>query len=191
MIKLMISVQLNYYLNIYPPNMKKLIAITCLVLVLTLYNYPVYDDKKITFAIIFICLVVLAFSISKLYSPEEKDYASFEKEMDKQHEYDGIFQYKTDGFYIQQNNSMEFIKWDKIMTVYSFSIPSQFNDRQSGLEIITDEKSYEFDYKVTPGIVKLEDQLSTNLPSWDLDSPTVRINNFGLFKTKLYERSRS
>lgn len=171
--------------------MKKIIAFTCLVLVLTFYNYPVFDDKKISFAIIFICFIVLAFSVAKLYSPEEKDYDSFEKEMDKQHEYDGIFQYTTDGFYIQQNHSTEFIKWDQIVSVYSFSIPSPFNDRQSGLEIITDEKAYEFDYEATPGIIKLADQLSTNLPSWELDSSMVRMNNFGLFKTKLYERKLS
>ncbi|WP_313090015.1 hypothetical protein [Chryseobacterium flavum] len=168
--------------------MKKIIAVTCLILALTLYNYPVYDDKKITFAIIFICFAVLVFSIAKLYSPDEKDYDHFEKEMDKLHEYDGIFQYTTGGFYIKQNSNPEFIQWDEIKSVYSFSIPSAFDDRQSGLEIITDEKSYEFDYKVTPGIVKFGDQLSTHLPGWKLDSSMVRMNNSGLFKTKLYER---
>ncbi|MCP1300412.1 hypothetical protein NK356_14645 [Chryseobacterium sp. S0630] len=169
--------------------MKKIIAATFLVLVLTLYNYPVYDDKKITFAIIFLCCVVLIFSIAKLYSPEEKGYDSFEKEMDSLHTFDGIFEYTKDGFYFKQNNGTEFVKWDEIISVYSFSIPSPFANRQSGLEIITGEKTYEFDDKVTLGIVKLEDQLSTHLPTWELDSPTVKMNNFGLKKTKLYEKN--
>jgi hypothetical protein len=168
--------------------MKKIIAATSLVLVLTLYNYPVYDDKKITFAIIFLCFVVLVFSIAKLYSHEEKGYDTFEKEMDSLHTFDGIFQYTKDGFYFRQNSGTEFIKWDEIISVYSFTIPSPFDKKQSGLEIITNEKCYEFDHKVTPGIIKLEDQLSTHLPTWELDSPTVMINNFGLEKTKLYEK---
>ncbi len=169
--------------------MKKIIAATGLVLVLTLYNYPVYDDKKITFAIIFICFVVLVFSIAKLYSPKEKDYDSFEKEMDCLHTFDGIFQYTKDGFYFKQNNGTEFVKWDEIISVYFFSISSPFANRQSGLEIITGEKIYEFYDKVTLGIVKLEDQLSTHLPTWELNSPTVKMNNFGLKKTKLYEKN--
>ncbi|CAI8720916.1 hypothetical protein [Chryseobacterium sp. IT-36CA2] len=168
--------------------MKKIIAATSLVLVLTLYNYPIFDDKKITFAIIFLCFVVLVFSIAKLYFPDEKDYESFEKEMDSLHDFDGIFQYTNTGFYFKQNNRKEFIKWDEVISVYSFTIPSKFDKWQSGLEIIIHEKSYEFDYKVTPGIVKLKDQLSENLPTWELDSPTVRMNNFGLEKTLLFER---
>lgn len=168
--------------------MKKIIAAASLILVLTLFYYPVFDDKKISFAIIFLCFVVLIFSVAKLYSPDEKDYESFEKEMDNLHKFDGIFQYTNDGFYFKQNNTTEFIKWDEIISVYSFTIPSKFDKWQSGLEVIAHEKSYEFDYKVTPGIVKLKDQLSENLPTWELDSPTVRMNNFGLEKTLLFER---
>jgi len=168
--------------------MKKIIAAASLILVLTLFYYPVFDDKKISFAIIFLCFVVLIFSVAKLYSPDEKDYESFEKEMDNLHKFDGIFQYTNDGFYFKQNKETEFIKWNEIVSVYSFIIPSPFNKRQSGLEVITHEKSYEFDYKVTPGIVKLKDQLSDNLPTWELNSQTVRINNFGLKKTLLFER---
>lgn len=168
--------------------MKKIIAAIGLILVLTLYNYPIFDDKKITFAVIFLCFVILVFSIAKLYSPAEKDYDSFEKEMDRQHDLDGIFQYTKDGFYFKQNNGTEFIKWDEIISVYSFTIPSPFDKKQSGLEIITNEKSYEFDQKVTPGIEKLTDQLSSNIPAWEMYSPTVKVNNFGLEKTKLYEK---
>jgi len=169
--------------------MKKIIAATSLVLLLTLFYYPVFDDKKISFAIIFVCFAVLVFSIAKLYSPdEEKDYDSFEKEMDRLHDFDGIFQYTNGGFYFKQNHKTEFIRWDEIISVYSFTIPSKFDKWQSGLEIITDKKSYEFDDKVTPGIIKLKDQLYDHLPGWEMDSPTVRINNFGLEKTLLFER---
>ena len=169
--------------------MKTIIAATCLVLILTLYNYPIFDDKKITFAVIFLCFVVIIFSVAKLYSPVEKeDYDSVEKEMDRLHNDDGIFQYTNDGFYFKQKNITEFIKWDEIISIYSFRIPSPFSERkQSGLEIITDRKSYEFDYNVTPGIVKLTDQLYNYLLDWKENSPMV-INNFGLEKTKLYER---
>ena len=169
--------------------MKKIIAATCLVLILTLYNYPIFDDKKITFAVIFLCFVVIIFSVAKLYSPVEKeDYDSVEKEMDRLHNDDGIFRYTNDGFYFKQKNITEFIKWDEIISIYSFRIPSPFSERkQSGLEIITDRKSYEFDYNVTPGIVKLTDQLYNYLQDWEENSPMV-INNFGLEKTNLYER---
>ena len=169
--------------------MKTIIAATCLVLILTLYNYPVFDDKKITFAVIFLCFVVIVFSVAKLYFGKKEDYDSVEKEMDILHEDNGIFEYTNDGFFFKQKNITEFIKWDEIVSIQSFSIPSPFSERrQSGLEIITDRKSYEFDHAVTPGTVKLEDQLHINLPTWELDSPTIRINNFGLKKTKLYER---
>ncbi|WP_454047453.1 hypothetical protein [Chryseobacterium sp. Marseille-Q8038] len=169
--------------------MKKIIAATSFILILTLFYYPVFDDKKISFVIIFLCFVVLIFSVAKLYSPdEEKDYDSFEKEMDRLHKDDGIFQYTNDGFYFKQNSLTEYIKWDEIVSVHSFSIPSPFGKRQSGLEITTNEKNYEFDHAVTPGIVKLTDQLYDNLPNCEEDSPTIRINNFGLKKAKLYER---
>ncbi|QXU47474.1 hypothetical protein KYG33_11635 [Chryseobacterium sp. D764] len=169
--------------------MKKIIALTSVILILTLYNYPIFDDKKITFTIIFMCFIVIIFSVAKLYSSDEKeDYDSVEKEMDKLHNDDGIFQYTNDGFYFKQKNITEFIKWDEIISIYSFRIPSPFSERkQSGLEIITERKSYEFDYNVTPGIVRLTDQLYSYLPDWEEDSP-MEINNFGLKKTKLYER---
>lgn len=170
--------------------MKKIIAVTSLVLILTLYNYPIFDDKKITFAVIFLCFTIIIFSVAKLYSGEKEDYEDFEKEMDRKHEDSGIFEYTNDGFYFKQKNIKEFIKWDEIISIYSFRIPSPFSEgKQSGLEIITDRKSYEFDYTVTPGIVKLSDQLYNHLPYLEQDSPT-ETNNSGLEKTKLYEREK-
>ncbi|WP_126652362.1 hypothetical protein [Chryseobacterium aureum] len=168
--------------------MKKIIAATSVILILTLFYYPVFDDKNVSFVIIFVCFAVLIFSVAKLYSPGKKDYELFEKEMDRQHEFDGIFQYTNEGFCFEQNNETEFIKWDEIISVYSFTIPSPFAERQSGLEIITAVKSYEFDEKVTSGIVKLEDQLYNNLSDWEMDWPTVKMNNYGLKKTLLFEK---
>ncbi|NIF03957.1 hypothetical protein F3J23_00770 [Chryseobacterium sp. Tr-659] len=171
--------------------MKIIIVTSVLLLLLTLFNYPVFDSKNISFSIIFLCFLVIIFSAAKLYFPEDKSYEHIEKETDKLHEHDGIFQYTDNGFYIKQEKSTKLIKWEEIVSVYSFRIPSMFNEYQSGLEIITDTESYEFDNDVTPGIIKLADQLSNHLPSWEIESPTIRINNFGLKKTKLYERITS
>ncbi|CAD0221362.1 hypothetical protein [Chryseobacterium sp. JV274] len=167
--------------------MKKIIALTSVILILTLYNYPIFDDKKITFTIIFMCFVVIIFSLAKLYSGKKEDYDSVEKEMDILHEDNGIFEYTNDGFYFKQKNITEFIKWDEINTINRFTFPVKPYGGQSGLEVITDQKNYEFNDKTNPGIVKLTDQLYSYLPDWEEDSP-MEINNFGLKKTKLYER---
>lgn len=168
--------------------MKKIIAITSVVLILTLYNYPIFDDKKITFAVIFLCFVVIVFSVAKFYSGEKEDYEAFEKEMDRLHEDNGIFEYTNDGFYFKQKNITEFIKWDEITAVNSFAFPAKPYDGQSGLEVITNQKNYEFNDKTTSGIIKLADQLCIHLPHWDLNAPTLIANNSGLEKAKLYER---
>lgn len=168
--------------------MKKIIAATGFILILTCFYYPVFDDKKVSLGIIFLSLTVLAFSIAKLYSHNKNDYDSFEKEMDRLHEDDGIFQYTSNGFYFKQNNITEYVKWDEIAVVNRFTFPGVSYDRQSGLEVITDLKNYEFNNETTSGIIKLTNQLYNYLPGWEMNSPTVRINNFGLEKTKLYER---
>ncbi|MDW9379933.1 hypothetical protein [Chryseobacterium sp. JV558] len=169
--------------------MKKIIAVSSLVFILTLYNYPIFNDKKITFAAIFLCFFVIIFSTAKLYFPSDKeDYDSVEKEMDRLYNDNGIFQYTDEGFYVKQKNITEFIKWDEINTVNRFAFPVKPYGGQSGLEVITDQKNYEFNDKTTSGILKLTDQLYNNLPNCKIDSPTIRVNNFGLEKTKLYER---
>ena len=108
--------------------------------------------------------------------------------MDALHSYDGIFQYMENGFYVKQKDVTEFIKWDEIVSVYSFSIPV-LQERQTGMEIITDNKEYEFDDRNTLGIEKLTDELSSRMPDWKLDSPTIVISNFGLKKTLFYQRN--
>ena len=83
--------------------MKKIIAVTCLVLILILYNYPIFDDKKITFAVIFLCFAVIVFSIAKLYSPVEKeDYDSVEKKWTDCMMMTGSFNTHTKGFILNK-----------------------------------------------------------------------------------------
>lgn len=168
--------------------MKKIITICCIILVLIYFYYPVFDSEGISYLIIFSCFVVLCFSGAKLYTSNDKeDYDSIEKEADKLEKFDGDFQYTHDGFYNKQKTPLEHIKWEEIVSVHSFSITGLYHSRQSGFEIITYKNNYEFD-KDTPGITKLMHQLYDHLPTWELNAPTIRVNNYGLNKTKLYER---
>lgn len=168
--------------------MKIIITISCIVLVLTFIYYPAFDSVGISYFITFSCFVALCFSIAKIYAPDDKEvYASVEKEADRLEKFDGEFQYINDGFYHKNKNPLELIKWDQIVSVHSFSIPVPGSSRQTGLEIITDKKHYELNSE-TPGMKKLTNELSDHLPDWHLDAPTIRVNNYGLEKTKLYER---
>lgn len=169
--------------------MKKIIVISSLILILTLFNYPVFDSENISYSIIFLCFVAICFSGAKIYFPSDTDdYKSVEKEMDRLYESDGIFKYTNDGFYIRQKKSTEFIKWKEIVAVNTFLIPDFIYKKQSVLEIITDNKSFELNHQGTPGIEKLVNVLYNHLPTWELDSPTLIVNNSGSEKTKLYER---
>lgn len=167
--------------------MKKIIIISCIILVLIFLNYPVFGSYGISYLIIFTCFVAICFSGAKIYFPRDEDYDSVEKEANQLEKYDGDFQYTNDGFYNKHKNPVELIKWDEIISVYSFSIPVSKHKRERGLEIITDKSSYEFN-RSTPGIKKLSNEMYNHLPDWQLNSPTIRINNHGLEKTKLYER---
>ncbi|MDE5493290.1 hypothetical protein [Elizabethkingia meningoseptica] len=172
--------------------MKIIIILCSIILVIVLWNYPVFDSKGISYSIVFSCFVIITFSAAKLYNPSDNEsYKSVEKEMNHLHQLDGIFRYTTEGFYIKQKNETEFIKWSEIVSVYSFSIPFGRHTNQTGLEMITDKKSYEFNDRQTQGIVKLRDKLYDHLPTWELNAPTIRVNNSGLEKTKLYERESS
>ncbi|SFN56526.1 hypothetical protein SAMN05421594_3265 [Chryseobacterium oleae] len=168
--------------------MKKIILITCIFLVLTFIYYPVFESEGISYLIIFICFVIICFSGAKLYFPGDKDdYDSIEKEIDELEQLNGDFQYTNDGFYAIQKDSFELIKWDDIISVHSFSIPTSNHRNETGLEIITDKNRYEFN-SYTLGIEKLTNEMYHHLRDWQLDSPTIRINNHRLKKTKLYER---
>jgi hypothetical protein len=167
--------------------LKKIILISCIVITLTFLNYPILDSEGISYLIIFTCFVAICFSGAKIYFPRDEDYDSVEKEANQLEKYNGDFQYTNDGFYNKQKTPMELIKWDEIISVYSFSIPISNHKRETGLEIITDKSSYEFNSHLR-GIEKLTNELYNHLPDWELNSPTIRINNYGLTKTKLYER---
>lgn len=170
--------------------MKKIIAISCIILVLIFINYPVFNSEGISYLIIFTCFVAICFSGAKLYSPSDKEnYDSVEKEIDIVETYDGIFQYTHDGFYPHQKKTQELIKWDDIVSVSSFSIPGLYHNRETGLEIMTDTSHYEFMDRDTPGIEKLTNELYNHLPNWSLNPQPVRVNNHGLEKAKLYDRN--
>lgn len=169
--------------------MKKIIVISCIIVVLIFFNYPVFDSKGISYLIIFTCFVAICFSGAKIYFPSDKeDYDSVEKEADQLAKYDGDFQYTNEGFYNKQKTPLELIKWDAIISVYSFSIPISGHTKEEGLEIITDKGRYELLSNI-PGFKKLANELYNHLPDWQLNTPTIRINNYGLQKTKLYERN--
>ena len=152
------------------------------------FYYPVFDSKAISYIIVLFCFVVVCFAGAKLSSDGKEDYDSVEKKMDELHNLDGMFRYTHDGFYIKKDKSLELIKWAEIITVNSLRIPV-LNDEQTGIEIITEKKSYEFIDQYTPGIEKLIDKLYENLSNWeDLNS---EVNNLRFQKTKLFERDKS
>lgn len=167
--------------------MKKIIVISCIILVFIFLNYPVFDSEGISYLIIFTCFVAICFSGAKIYFPRAENYDAVEKEADQLEKYDGDFQYTNEGFYHKQKKPIELIKWDEIISVYSFDIPISKHKRETGIEIITDKSSYEFNTS-TSGIEKLTNEMYNYLSDWQLNSPTIRINNHGLEKTKLYER---
>ena len=168
---------------------KKIIIICCILIGIILYNYPVFDNKGVTYLLTLLCLAIITFSLAKIYNPTDKDdYQKAEKEMDKLLEFDGIFKYRSDGFSVTLDNKTEFIKWTDIVEVNAFTILSQFRDKQTGLELITNSRSYEFGDDYTEGIIKLGEQLSENLPDWKIDPPFIRMNGFGLEKANLYKK---
>ena len=168
--------------------MKNLIILCCVIVVGVYFYYPVFDSKGISYIILFFCFVVVCVAGAKLSSDGKEDYDSVEKKMDELHNLDGMFRYTQDGFYIKKDKSLELIKWAEIITVSSLRIPV-LNDEQTGIEIITEKKSYEFIDQYTPGIEKLIDKLYENLSNWeDLNS---EVNNLRFQKTKLFERDKS
>jgi len=163
------------------------ISLPIFILLIVFFNYPIFDSKGLSYLAILSCFTIICFTGAKYYTSNDKnDYDSLEKLNDELHENDGIFKYSNDGFYIHLKNSTEYIKWSNIKEVNSFSVPIITGDRQTGLEIITNEKNYEFLDDITLGIQKLTDKLCENLPTWQINSIPQRINNFGLEKVRLY-----
>lgn len=108
--------------------------------------------------------------------------------MDELYKFDGIFTYKNDGFYINQNNSNVFIKWKDIIEVNSFTIPVAYREEPvTGLEIITNYRVYELNNEFTPGIKKFVNELYNNFQIQQKDLKEVKINNYGHKKTNIYK----
>jgi hypothetical protein len=171
--------------------MKKILVLSCLILILIFFNYPIFDSTGISYIFIFLSFTAICFAGAKLWTSKngKDDYESVEKETDKLYSDDGIFQYTNDGFYVNRDNLKEYVKWDEIVEVNSFNIPILHREEQRGIEVITDKNNYEFNSNNTTGIEKLTDKLYENLPNWKENPALVRINNYGLKKAKLYERN--
>lgn len=169
---------------------KPILIFSSITLLICLYFYSDFENKGFAYGIILLCLIAISFSYAKIKYPTESqnEYQEVEDENDKLENFDGIFDYKNDGFYIVENNGRDFIKWSEIIEVNSFSIPLLKRERQTGYEIITTNKNFEFNDETTPGIFKLGNKLAENLPDWKLDSPTLRVNNYGLEKKNLYKK---
>ncbi len=171
--------------------MEKSILISSIIaLCIILFKYSDFENKGIAYALVLICLIGIAFSYAKLTNPTETkdEYQLIEEENNKLEDFDGIFEYKHDGFYIKYNNKTEFIKWKEILEVYFFRIPVLKHESQSGYEIITASKTYEFTDSETPGIYKLENMLAENLVNWKVDTLSLKVNNWGLEKAILYKK---
>lgn len=170
--------------------MEKKITIFCIIILgFTFYSYPIFDSEGISYLIIFCCFAVITFSVAKIFNPTDKNYyESVEKKADELENFNGIFSYEKEGFSFIKDNKTGFIKWAEIIEVNSFSIPFLDDERHTGLEIITEKMSYEFNDQQTPGIEKLTNQLIENLLYWNFDAEAIKINNYGLKKAKLYKR---
>ena len=83
---------------------KPILIISSIVLVLTLFYYSEFDNKGTAYGILLICFIAIAFSSAKIKHPtESKDqYQTVEQENDKLENFDGIFEFKKDGFYIKK-----------------------------------------------------------------------------------------
>lgn len=141
------------------------------------------------------CFVVLCFAGAKIYSERDgndESYEEMEKKMDKIYNENGIFSYTSDGFYIKQKKSMDFVKWDEIEKINSIHI-NVLEQWQSGLEVIIGTKNYELNDYNSPGIVKFSQKINENLPvedvSWtifDIHHPQRFLEN-GFQKITIYQ----
>lgn len=171
---------------------KKIIFLTSLVLIYTIYNYHI--NKGFPLIVFFVCLIILAFSISKIYSDskltDENTFEETEKKYDKIYNNDGIFEYKSDGFYLKQNGTKDLIKWNEIESVIYFDIHMFENVSQDGLEIGTHSKIYKIhnDDKKSIGIEKFISEMENNLASEDLHQPTTLSD--GSSRTALFIKSK-
>lgn len=169
---------------------KPVLVISIIILGYILYNYSDFENSGIGYSIIFLCFAAIIFSYYKIKYPSERhDFLTVEKEMIDLENFNGIFRYEEKGFRFVLAEKNEFIKWDDIVEVNRFSIPVGYQSRQSGIEVVTAERNFEFNQEHIPGFEKLSNQLYENLPHWNVDSPLVRPNNYSLEKVNLYKKA--
>ncbi|MBW8524657.1 hypothetical protein K0U91_04420 [Chryseobacterium chendengshani] len=170
---------------------KAVLVASIIILGYIFYNYSDFENSGIGYSIIFLCFAAIVFSYYKIKYPSDRhDFLTVEKEINDLENFDGIFRYEEKGFRFVLSEKNEFVKWDDIVEVNSFSIPSGYRNRQTGIEVVTSDRNFEFNQKHIPGIKKLSDQLYRNLPHWNVDSPLVQINNFGLKKNYFVQKAR-
>jgi len=168
---------------------KPVLVISVLVFGYVLYNYSDFENSAVGYSIIFLCFAAIIFSYYKIKYPSDRhDFLTVEKEINDLENHNGFFRYEEKGFHFLLSGKNEFVKWDDIVEVNSFSIPVGYQSRQSGIEVVTVERNFEFNQEHISGIEKLSDQLYENLPNWKVDSPLVKINNYNLEKANLYKK---
>ena len=166
--------------------MKKLIIITSLILIFTIYKYDTNNGYPLLVKLI--CFVVLVFSFTKLQdeNTKEETFEEVEKKNDIIQNNDGIFDYKNDGFYIKQKKSLEFIKWNEIESITHFNLNMLKGVYQNGIEIVTNKKIYKIhnDKEQSMGIEKFEIEMNKNLTIDELYNSEVLSD--GSSRTPLY-----
>ncbi len=163
----------------------------CIIILIAVYIfYPVFESEGISYLIIFCCFATLCFTIAKIMTGNfPTDYESTEKEMNRLYSEDGIFSYTAEGFYFKKESEpKQYIKYSDILEVNSFTIRFLYRETQSGIELITVDKKYEFLDEYCKGIEKFTEQLSDKLP-FHQNSELQITNNHGLKKRNLYLRS--
>jgi len=168
---------------------KSVLVISSLILGYVLYHYSDFENSGVRYSIIFLCFTAIIFSYYKIkYSNNRHDFITVEKEMNDLENFSGIFRYEEKGFRFILSEKSEFVKWEDIVEVNSFCISAGYQHKQSGIQVVTAERKFEFNQEYIPEIEKLSNQLYENLPHWNVDSPFVGINNNNLKKVNLYRK---
>ncbi len=171
---------------------KKIIFLTSLVLIYTIYNYHI--NKGFPLIVFFFFLIILAFSISKIYSDskltDENTFEETEKKYDKINNNDGIFEYENDGFYLKLKGTKDLIKWNEIESVIYFDFHILKNVNKTGIEIVTPSKIYKIhnDDEQSLGIEKFENELNKNINNYELYDSEVLSD--GSSRTPLFIKSK-
>ena len=98
----------------------------------------------------------------------------------------GIFEYKNNGFYIKQGNTIDFVKWIDVESISHFELKMLKKVSQNGIEIVTNKKIYKIhnNDEQTIGLEKFENEVNKNLSIEKLYDSEVLSD--GSSKTLLY-----